>query len=248
MCIAVFYLTIKPNAKTYTNQPSFFAKMSIELPVFRRGPPKKSKNVPSFFGGQPGPTKCNEEDIPPALRIHVSDDENYLEGSHRLAPADHDKAGSHNKAAMMIFMMEILIIFGFTLFAEYDTLQVAPQATTPATVNGLQNYYPMFQDVHVMIFVGFGFLMTFMKRYSFSAVGWDGNGLAYPHRTGFRPVSDRFIQTNAACRICGVHVTVSHVGFAESMPPCHHVRCTVMSDAQKCRMSDLRSVISDAQS
>lgn len=33
--------------------------------------------------------------------------------------------------------------------------------------------YSMFQDVHVMIFVGFGFLMTFLARYGFGAVGFN---------------------------------------------------------------------------
>ncbi|EPY88655.1 ammonium transporter Rh type B isoform a [Camelus ferus] len=32
--------------------------------------------------------------------------------------------------------------------------------------------YPSFQDVHAMIFVGFGFLMAFLQRYGFSSVGF----------------------------------------------------------------------------
>ena len=33
-------------------------------------------------------------------------------------------------------------------------------------------YILVFQDVHVMIFIGFGFLMTFLSRYSYSAVSY----------------------------------------------------------------------------
>lgn len=31
----------------------------------------------------------------------------------------------------------------------------------------------VFQDVHVMIFIGFGFLMTFLKRYGFGSIGFN---------------------------------------------------------------------------
>ena len=29
----------------------------------------------------------------------------------------------------------------------------------------------MFQDVHVMIFIGFGFLMTFLRKYGYTSIG-----------------------------------------------------------------------------
>ena len=37
----------------------------------------------------------------------------------------------------------------------------------------VQTYYPLFQDVHVMIFVGFGFLMVFLKNHSWTSVGYN---------------------------------------------------------------------------
>jgi hypothetical protein len=35
-----------------------------------------------------------------------------------------------------------------------------------------QLMYPFFRDVSIMIFFGFGFLMTFLRRYGFSAIGY----------------------------------------------------------------------------
>ena len=35
----------------------------------------------------------------------------------------------------------------------------------PSTHRGIADFYAMFQDIHIMIFIGFGFLMTFLKKY-----------------------------------------------------------------------------------
>jgi len=39
--------------------------------------------------------------------------------------------------------------------------------------NFLSFHYPFYQDIHVMVFIGFGFLMTFLKKSSWSAVGFN---------------------------------------------------------------------------
>ncbi len=39
--------------------------------------------------------------------------------------------------------------------------------------NKLRINFKVFMDVHTMMFIGFGFLMTFLKRYGYSAVGFN---------------------------------------------------------------------------
>jgi len=79
---------------------------------------------------------------------------------------------------LLVFELTFLVLFG--IFAKYTDEATARHEANSRdlqnTGNGSQDdsvakLYPMFQDVHAMIFVGFGFLMTFMKRYGYGAVG-----------------------------------------------------------------------------
>uniref|UniRef100_A0A8D0G0U0 Ammonium transporter Rh type A n=1 Tax=Strix occidentalis caurina TaxID=311401 RepID=A0A8D0G0U0_STROC len=61
--------------------------------------------------------------------------------------------------SIVALVLEVITIVLFGIFVEYDNSDDS------------RILYPFFQDVHVMIFVGFGFLMTFLKKYGFSSVG-----------------------------------------------------------------------------
>ncbi|XP_005528831.1 PREDICTED: ammonium transporter Rh type A [Pseudopodoces humilis] len=65
------------------------------------------------------------------------------------------------KFSILALLLEVIVIVLYGIFVEYDK--------NPSAIE----LYPHFQDVHVMIFVGFGFLMTFLKKYGFSSVGFN---------------------------------------------------------------------------
>uniref|UniRef100_A0A8C9SYF1 Ammonium transporter Rh type A n=1 Tax=Scleropages formosus TaxID=113540 RepID=A0A8C9SYF1_SCLFO len=84
------------------------------------------------------------------------------------------------KFPIFAIILEIITIVLFAFFVEYDkgghshgSKEHGGHDRQSNDTEGDTNIrlYPMFQDVHVMIFIGFGFLMTFLKKYGFSSVG-----------------------------------------------------------------------------
>ena len=69
---------------------------------------------------------------------------------------------------VILFIAQIACIVLYSLCTTYHS---EASAKDTAKIQTLQNYYPFYQDVHVMIFIGFGFLMTFLQKYGFSSIG-----------------------------------------------------------------------------
>ncbi|CAI5792763.1 ammonium transporter Rh type C [Podarcis lilfordi] len=79
----------------------------------------------------------------------------------------------------LLWELAMIILFGvFVRFnaesdiAGWEKAKQEKNITSDAE-NDFYFRYPSFQDVHVMIFVGFGFLMTFLQRYGFGAVAFN---------------------------------------------------------------------------
>ncbi|XP_066913265.1 ammonium transporter Rh type A-like [Clytia hemisphaerica] len=63
--------------------------------------------------------------------------------------------------SICLFLFQILLLALFAKYAEYGSVE---------KVNSI---YPQFQDVHVMMFFGFGFLMCFLKKYGFGSITYN---------------------------------------------------------------------------
>lgn len=69
------------------------------------------------------------------------------------------------RCRIFVAIWQIVMLLGFFLFVEYDSSLFDGTASEEN-----MKVYGHFQDIHVMIFVGFGFLMTFLRKYGYSAV------------------------------------------------------------------------------
>ncbi|XP_014239863.1 ammonium transporter Rh type A [Cimex lectularius] len=74
------------------------------------------------------------------------------------------------KFGLVILAFQLAMIICFAKITTYNDDDEAKNCTTPNYQNKMNHYYSMFQDVQIMILVGFGMLMTFLKKYCYSGV------------------------------------------------------------------------------
>ena len=70
--------------------------------------------------------------------------------------------------SILLIFLEMLSIVFYGIFTEYhaDANILLQNKST-----NIYRQYGLFQDIHVMMFIGFGFLMTFLKKFWFSSLG-----------------------------------------------------------------------------
>ncbi|NP_001076198.1 ammonium transporter Rh type C [Oryctolagus cuniculus] len=81
---------------------------------------------------------------------------------------------------LLCLVLEVAMVVLFGLFVRYSpdadsswSNEKRKGNITSDLENEFYYRYPSFQDVHVMVFLGFGFLMTFLQRYGYCALGFN---------------------------------------------------------------------------
>ena len=65
--------------------------------------------------------------------------------------------------AILLISIEVIILFMYGFFVRIKN---------PGSEENVNGYFPWMQDVSVMILIGFGYLMTFIKNYGWSSLGY----------------------------------------------------------------------------
>lgn len=107
-----------------------------------------------------------------ALPTHQEKDEEKHEEIHpatEVSPDGLQVPESLFGAAVALAAIEALIII---LYATVTEVRMLDEPNPAVPNNTFLNYYNMYMGIAIMMFFGFGYLMTFLKRYGMGAVGF----------------------------------------------------------------------------
>lgn len=82
------------------------------------------------------------------------------------------QSGRSRKFAWTLLVIQLILFIIYASHVNYDPSAREVKIDNSNSAN-LGIDYVLYQDVHVMMFIGFGFLMTFLRRYGFSSVGFN---------------------------------------------------------------------------
>jgi len=82
---------------------------------------------------------------------------------------DHNKGGPRVWTETLLFAAAVVVVEAFVIIIYAVWFEFITVATDAATA---VRYYPYMRDVSIMIFFGFGFLMAFLRRAGFAAIGY----------------------------------------------------------------------------
>ena len=78
------------------------------------------------------------------------------------------------KEPLLYIICQAIVILFFGLFTEFKKgADPKDSHEEPHATELLQDHYACFQDIHIMIFIGFGFLMCFLKSHNWSSIGYN---------------------------------------------------------------------------
>ena len=71
---------------------------------------------------------------------------------------------------LIFFAVQAVLVVLFGLFTSYGPAEILALASTSTDEEGTA-LYPYYQDINVMMFLGFGFLMTFLRSHAWTSIG-----------------------------------------------------------------------------